>query len=252
MCPSSWARGDEPDLGPRAAWECGPQVRPRCPGSANHLKPAAAGPHRPPRVSPLPVSSAARSAQATRCRGDELSEVWDVCSLGPWRPGCCWWRTHTCRSARGTCLPRCGARSTRPTSSSTPATGSTRRLLDEFEARARAARRRVRQQRPRRAARAAARRWPASRSRASGSASCTRPASAKGREERCSARVPRRSTSWSSGTATSRGTRPAPTGLRLLNPGSPTDRRRQPHCTYMTATADAGRLRDVTLHTLAR
>ncbi|QWZ09937.1 metallophosphoesterase [Nocardioides panacis] len=42
------------------------------------------------------------------------------------------------------------------------------------------------------------------------------------------------------------------TGLRLLNPGSPTDRRRQPHCTYMTATADAGHLRDVTLHTVPR
>ena len=40
------------------------------------------------------------------------------------------------------------------------------------------------------------------------------------------------------------------TGLRLLNPGSPTDRRRQPHCTYLTATADAGRLTRVTLHTL--
>lgn len=41
----------------------------------------------------------------------------------------------------------------------------------------------------------------------------------------------------------------APGGLRLLNPGSPTDRRRQPHCTYMTAIADAGAL-DVTLHRL--
>jgi hypothetical protein len=30
----------------------------------------------------------------------------------------------------------------------------------------------------------------------------------------------------------------APTGLRLLNPGSPTDRRRQPQCTNMTATLD--------------
>ena len=39
-------------------------------------------------------------------------------------------------------------------------------------------------------------------------------------------------------------------GLRLLNPGSPTDRRRQPHCTYMTAVADGGALRDVTLHRL--
>jgi predicted phosphodiesterase len=42
----------------------------------------------------------------------------------------------------------------------------------------------------------------------------------------------------------------ASTGLRLLNPGSPTDRRRQPLCTYMTAVADQGRLRDVELHRL--
>jgi len=41
-----------------------------------------------------------------------------------------------------------------------------------------------------------------------------------------------------------------PTGLRLLNPGSPTDRRRQPFCTYLTAVAGAGRLEDVTLHRL--
>ena len=40
------------------------------------------------------------------------------------------------------------------------------------------------------------------------------------------------------------------TGLRLLNPGSPTDRRRQPHCTYMTATVEQGVLRDVVLHRL--
>ena len=31
-----------------------------------------------------------------------------------------------------------------------------------------------------------------------------------------------------------------PSGLRLLNPGSPTDRRRQPHCTYMIVTVGAG------------
>lgn len=43
----------------------------------------------------------------------------------------------------------------------------------------------------------------------------------------------------------------APSGLRLLNPGSPTDRRRQPHCTYMTATVtDDSRLTDVVLHRL--
>lgn len=38
-----------------------------------------------------------------------------------------------------------------------------------------------------------------------------------------------------------------PAGMRLLNPGSPTDRRRQPVCTMMTAVADDGVLRDVTL-----
>jgi putative phosphoesterase len=41
-----------------------------------------------------------------------------------------------------------------------------------------------------------------------------------------------------------------PGGLRLLNPGSPTDRRRQPHCTYLTATAADGALGDVVLHRL--
>jgi len=41
-----------------------------------------------------------------------------------------------------------------------------------------------------------------------------------------------------------------PHGLRLLNPGSPTDRRRQPFHTYLTATVDAGALSSVTLHRL--
>lgn len=40
------------------------------------------------------------------------------------------------------------------------------------------------------------------------------------------------------------------TGLRLLNPGSPTDRRRQPFCTYMTANVAGGALGDVVLHRL--
>ncbi|MFN8074826.1 MAG: YfcE family phosphodiesterase [Kineosporiaceae bacterium] len=40
-------------------------------------------------------------------------------------------------------------------------------------------------------------------------------------------------------------------GLRLLNPGSPTDRRRQPALTYLTATAAEGTLHDVVLHRLA-
>jgi putative phosphoesterase len=72
---------------------------------------------------------------------------------------------------------------------------------------------------------------------------------AKGREERCSVDHPdvdvlvfgHSHIPWDTTTGT---------GLRLLNPGSPTDRRRQPHCTYLTATADDGRLRDVTLHAL--
>ena len=74
---------------------------------------------------------------------------------------------------------------------------------------------------------------------------------AKGREERCSAAHPdldvlvfgHSHIPWDTTSAS---------GLRLLNPGSPTDRRRQPHCTYLTATADAGRLRDVILHALPR
>lgn len=40
----------------------------------------------------------------------------------------------------------------------------------------------------------------------------------------------------------------AGSGLRLLNPGSPTDRRRQPFHTYMTAVVDDGSLSEVTLH----
>ncbi len=42
----------------------------------------------------------------------------------------------------------------------------------------------------------------------------------------------------------------APSGLRLLNPGSPTDRRRQPHCTYLTADISDGQLGGVMLHRL--
>lgn len=33
-----------------------------------------------------------------------------------------------------------------------------------------------------------------------------------------------------------------PSGMRLLNPGSPTDRRRQPECTWMVAEAHDGAL----------
>lgn len=42
------------------------------------------------------------------------------------------------------------------------------------------------------------------------------------------------------------------TGLRLLNPGSPTDRRRQPFCSYMTATVADSALTEVVLHRLDR
>jgi predicted phosphodiesterase len=44
----------------------------------------------------------------------------------------------------------------------------------------------------------------------------------------------------------------AATGLRLLNPGSPTDRRRQPYATYLTAVIDQGVLGDVRRHDLPR
>ncbi|MFJ8739790.1 metallophosphoesterase family protein [Embleya sp. NPDC127516] len=72
---------------------------------------------------------------------------------------------------------------------------------------------------------------------------------AEGRERRCAARYPdvdvlvfgHSHIPWDTVTDT---------GLRLLNPGSPTDRRRQPHHTYMTLTADAGRISDVMLHDL--
>lgn len=39
-------------------------------------------------------------------------------------------------------------------------------------------------------------------------------------------------------------------GLRLLNPGSPTERRREPHCTYLTAHLTDARVEDVVLHRL--
>ncbi|MBT2384544.1 metallophosphoesterase [Streptomyces sp. ISL-11] len=72
---------------------------------------------------------------------------------------------------------------------------------------------------------------------------------AQGREQRCAERFPDTDVlvfghshiPWDT---------TAPGGLRLLNPGSPTDRRRQPHRTYMTARAEDGRLEEVTLHPL--
>ncbi|WIX84657.1 YfcE family phosphodiesterase [Amycolatopsis sp. DG1A-15b] len=44
----------------------------------------------------------------------------------------------------------------------------------------------------------------------------------------------------------------APSGMRLLNPGSPTDRRRQPYCTYQTCRIEGGALTGVELHQLPR
>jgi putative phosphoesterase len=43
-----------------------------------------------------------------------------------------------------------------------------------------------------------------------------------------------------------------PAGMRLLNPGSPTDRRRQPTCTFMTVELADGQVREVRLHPTAR
>ncbi|WP_329034371.1 metallophosphoesterase [Streptomyces sp. NBC_00178] len=72
---------------------------------------------------------------------------------------------------------------------------------------------------------------------------------ARGREQRCAARFPgldvlvfgHSHIPWDT---------VAPGGLRLLNPGSPTDRRRQPYRTYMTAEVSGGQLGDVRLHRL--
>jgi putative phosphoesterase len=71
----------------------------------------------------------------------------------------------------------------------------------------------------------------------------------RGREERCADRFPdldvlvfgHSHIPWDS---------TAPGGLRLLNPGSPTDRRRQPYRTYMTAVISEGELSEVQLHRL--
>ncbi|WP_255946780.1 metallophosphoesterase family protein [Streptomyces odontomachi] len=74
---------------------------------------------------------------------------------------------------------------------------------------------------------------------------------ARGREARCAERFPdldvlvfgHSHIPWDTA---------APGGLRLLNPGSPTDRRRQPYCTYMTSVVASGALGEVTLHRLPR
>jgi len=72
---------------------------------------------------------------------------------------------------------------------------------------------------------------------------------AAGREVRCAARFPdtdmlvfgHSHIPWDT---------TAPSGLRLLNPGSPTDRRRQPFATYMTASIEDTHLTEVKLHRL--
>jgi putative phosphoesterase len=75
--------------------------------------------------------------------------------------------------------------------------------------------------------------------------------SAAGRDRRCAVRFPdldvlvfgHSHIPWDTTTQT---------GLRLLNPGSPTDKRRQPHPTYLTASVSDGRLEDVELVTVTR
>lgn len=74
---------------------------------------------------------------------------------------------------------------------------------------------------------------------------------AKGREVRCSNRFPdvdvlvfgHSHIPWDT---------TSDTGLRLLNPGSPTDRRRQPHATYLTLSVEGGRLSSPILHVVER
>ncbi|GAA0979495.1 metallophosphoesterase [Nocardiopsis tropica] len=70
---------------------------------------------------------------------------------------------------------------------------------------------------------------------------------AAGREKRCAERFPDTDVLVFGHSHIPWDTR-AETGLRLLNPGSPTDRRRQPHHTYMTAEAADGVLSEVRLH----
>jgi putative phosphoesterase len=71
----------------------------------------------------------------------------------------------------------------------------------------------------------------------------------KGRETRCSAQFPELDVLVFGHSHIPWDTQ-APNGLRLLNPGSPTDRRRQPVRTYLTASVEDAQLRDVTLHPL--
>ncbi|MBM7807823.1 putative phosphoesterase [Geodermatophilus bullaregiensis] len=74
---------------------------------------------------------------------------------------------------------------------------------------------------------------------------------AKGRERRCAARFPDTDVLFFGHSHIPWDTT-AGTGLRLLNPGSPTDRRRQPHGTFVTAVAADGALFEVTFHPVPR
>jgi putative phosphoesterase len=72
----------------------------------------------------------------------------------------------------------------------------------------------------------------------------------QGREQRCAARFPdcdllvfgHSHIPWDTTT---------PGGMRLLNPGSPTDRRAQPRATFLTATVASGTLSEVALHAIS-
>ncbi len=72
---------------------------------------------------------------------------------------------------------------------------------------------------------------------------------AQGRERRCEAGYPDTDVLVFGHSHIPWDTRAA-NGLRLLNPGSPTDRRRQPTHTWMTAETAPGHLAQVTLHHL--
>jgi hypothetical protein len=74
---------------------------------------------------------------------------------------------------------------------------------------------------------------------------------ATGRERRCAARFPDTDVLFFGHSHIPWDTT-ADTGLRLLNPGSPTDRRRQPHGTFLTAVAADGALSEVTFHPVPR
>ena len=152
------------------------------------------------------------------------------------------------RSARVTYQNRCGGRSTAPTSWCTPATGSTCPSSTRWSSRSRRLvgvhgnnDHGVLRERLPEVARVELDGLKLGVVHETGSA--------KGREQRCSAAYPdldvlvfgHSHIPWDTTTDT---------GQRLLNPGSPTDRRRQPRATYLTATVIDARLQDVRLHEL--